>query len=1690
MTNNCGCCKGLEKMTPANIINRPGLDSISYRIGTHSTFLATMLSRLSSEEYPELRSLSTRQPYDPGIALMDAWAMIADVLTFYQERIANEGYLRTATERFSLVELARLVGYKPRPGLSASAYLAFLLEDGYKLEIPAGTKVQTLPAPGELPQFFETSERLEARSEWNILNPRLSEPQYITINNIKADIHEIYVEGRVDLKENYPLVFDFGIDDFDSSIDGVVVRRIIKSEYDPVTDRTTITLNSNKIYNISDFKLEDIKVNYIGPNSDIKSRMGLILPPPFGMPPVAHKPGNAETLSAIKLETDKLAIPTNQSSSAAKESISSMKKIPKLKRIIGFKEAVAHYGQNAPLNTITSPPSEWVINQGKKYKIEISLDIINNNLSINFIDSEDPNIKSENSAISFDKLEPLSELSFEYLFDWEHISENLNDMNKAIIFINYIKQKFGINALVPTGNSSTIAGHPTLEIKFDDNQVDLVATSNTIADSDTVILMVNGITTDEFRVLHDNSRNKLHTKISAYAQQYIKDTDNIKIFYSNIKLIFGESDFNLLFAIKILKGLIELEIKENNNLVFDKLFSSMLDLDNISGEDERKLKETLIDQLNTYWIKDAIFKLSEDATVNNITEISLKSIDDNNLLNLAFINGVLNDIKSGPEKREIDKNYIIKTVNAKIDWKKSPEDIEIKLKEILMDQLSVDWIKAAITTQNKTNIKLESFKPEISIKLTIESGSLKGLEDYSATISENDLNLIRSSIIDWDNGSDSDILTVLNDLKFSYVTWDKIERIKESDDKKILIISSKNQEIRSLTLTIDIGKGEISLAMDNQLKDFKLPIKDKKLFIFPDNPESIGEEREISTFLKENRMIITYTLPIPYVSYISNPYNSNLRITSPSPRNNITLDISRNDIQKNDLVVISRPDDYLPLYPANPQSMIKIIAQVEESSEVSNTDYGIAHRSTRLNLKNLWRWIEDLDPDSSRSQRVYQWVSKKDTSLAVLRNTSIYVDSFELKLAQKPIAENLLASSMDLEAEVYNLKRGRLMAISGKESSGSVQGELFMLKDSVHDVPRASPFEPQEKDYEYSSWGKYKVLYFRSEPFFAGYIEDKDPQKNQFYSVSKEYSDSLKYLQVEKILIDTKEKTNNEFIERGTYELMEGYKLVFDEIDEDIIKISLVKNHLTVIESNIEIKLSSSSEADHVYCYKKKVGTQKNLAIIGVHFIKVAQGIYAFDGVWQISETPTVIDDTLGESTPFTALIPVQPNSSEYLRQGLKIYGNVVKATQGETHQEILGSGDGSKAFQEIALRQQPLTYLPVPAPSGSEAALTVRVNGVRWHETEFLAEQGPADRSYIIRTDNEDKSSVLFGDGKTGARTPTGIENIAAEYRTGIGRSGNAKQGQISILASRPLGLKEVINPLPATGGADRDGPEDIRWNTPLVATSLDHLVSIQDCEDFARTFAGIGKASACQLSDGKRRFVHVTIAGADDIPISEDSDLYQNLLEAMHRYGDQDQAIKIDIYEKLLIFIAASVKILPDYKWELVEPKIRSRLLDAFSFQNRELGQDVLLSEVISIIQNVKGVEYVDIDTLDSIDGSGLSDEALDALNKRIASPSIPNHRISVDMAKPHSEHNIEKDIDLSVFANGLDDYLSLISRNFNVSIYSLKRLNPNLENSSTITAGTKLIIPKTSPAQLALLSPEVPEILMLNLRSDVND
>ncbi len=181
----CGCCAGIALETPQGEFNRPGLPAIAYRTGTWASFKSSMLARLSSADYPALAAIKTRDDDDYSIALIDAASVMLDILTFYQERLANESYLRTGTEIDSLTQLSRLIGYQPSPGVSAATQLAFTITAPTgqpanpatnAITIPAGTQVQSVPAQGQTPQTFQTSADILAKSDWNALPVQAGRP--------------------------------------------------------------------------------------------------------------------------------------------------------------------------------------------------------------------------------------------------------------------------------------------------------------------------------------------------------------------------------------------------------------------------------------------------------------------------------------------------------------------------------------------------------------------------------------------------------------------------------------------------------------------------------------------------------------------------------------------------------------------------------------------------------------------------------------------------------------------------------------------------------------------------------------------------------------------------------------------------------------------------------------------------------------------------------------------------------------------------------------------------------------------------------------------------------------------------------------------------------------------------------------------------------------------------------------------------------------------------------------------------------------------------------------------------------------------------------------------------------------------------------------------------------------------------
>jgi hypothetical protein len=623
----------------------------------------------------------------------------------------------------------------------------------------------------------------------------------------------------------------------------------------------------------------------------------------------------------------------------------------------------------------------------------------------------------------------------------------------------------------------------------------------------------------------------------------------------------------------------------------------------------------------------------------------------------------------------------------------------------------------------------------------------------------------------------------------------------------------------------------------------------------------------------------------------------------------VALDTTYDRIKPGSWAVIDRPS----LDPESESPRTVTYHQVlGAATQTMDTRTGFAAKVTVLTLDPPW--LDELN-ESQRADVL------GDTS--VLRSTVVYTQTEELELAEEPLDTDIEGNKLELAQLHDGLEVGRWIIVSGERTdipntSGVRASELVMIS-AVSQGARNLFCESFPLDFvPFSQWAYTTDANVYGDRLVVGYIAPdvladvlqimRDKFSSGPTTFNQQFCDSVQ-------------------LAPGVY--ANAYVPTQDELDGRFADFDGLLVDPETQQPFPGGQLSFNLEATEPQLYAWRVSTQ------AVH----------------------------------TILTLANNLSYKYDPETVVIYGNVVKATHGQTTGEVLGNGDASQALQKFALHQSPLTYLSAPTPSGAQSTLTVRVNEVEWHEADNLASLTARDREYVTEIDDSDRVTTIFGNGQYGARVPTGLANVKAVYRYGCGKVGNVDAQQISQLATQPLGVKSVINPQHASGGADHDTRDQARRNAPLAVMALDRLVSVRDYADFARTYAGIGKAAAARLSDGHTLLVHLTIAGKDDIPIDLNSDLYLNLVQALEQFGDPHQPLRVALRRLKMLVISAGIKVLPDYGWNSVGPAVKAAILDFYSFENRELGQSAFLSEAVAVLQAVPGVEYVDMRTFDSV-------------------------------------------------------------------------------------------------------------------------
>ena len=1414
----CGCCAGVEPSTPSTVGNPPGLPEISYRMGRHGDFLDSMRSRLSSADYPALAALGTREASDFTLAITDALASTLDILAFYTERYSQEHYLRTATERRSVIDLARLIGYRPAPGVAASTHLAFTLKSapGVVLDpitIPVGTRVQSVPGQDEQAQTFETVEAVPARAEWNAIPVQQSMARPPAFGDLS-----LWLDG-----------IDTGLD-----VGDLILIVGAEHEADPEDERWDVrvisaveTFNTRKLTRVS-------------------WKVGLGHTKPF-VPP-------------------------------AGESV----------RIYSFRKHTSVFGANAP---------DWRV-LGEEAKLGyLGVDTIS--------EAED-----EYKATEWPDFSALAPVYPERRKTNAPTSHTYNDatIEQVIAAATSAAQGAAVAAMHQAARAGTgvVAASGKLA-------QDAMAFAQHSADG------VKDVTNLAINEVASRARGLINSQAQAMVSLHEDANSTIRrMAFDSVASQIAAFRADLAQRVQPLSemGLDATEVAEN---ILVQLGAAL----------NTAAPEVILGGLETTW-NSAMAEASAQidaakASLSNNPPATGDAIADTFNAAMTLAGNTLTNLSAA-----------IQDLNPDDGSGQTPDELAGELVGKIADQLGQEF----------TVDKLAQFIDPATI-LDGASAIASNLLASGASAGAGILALLRntaasaSAVI----GGLSQQIQDIADEAHS-VTTGAVDALNPAGLLNTLRQTGEDIRLHSRDAAVSAleaaAAGDVAALVTGALtiaRNLPAPFA-------PETPEQFGQVARyfaalgvaraggtpptapaVDSMLARIESMLPTDLLVPFEA-VAAPIEAiidDADLLTNAPRNAAQLaymqiDSAVDHALKSTIIIESsgwrplvREPDTIDINPVNDKvvaddwALLAVPGLVElyrivEAGVASRAEYLLSGQTTRLKLSG------EL-PDG-RLPEEFEFAP---------RSLAVHVESVELALANEPIAAPLYGQTVALDHIVEGLLAGQPIALSGTRQRILITRRPDELAwtdgdGNTRTLSEGDSLELMEAPVKLVP-APLTLSHFTYKPSFFGFDKGLVTPTKAFLPRSTDSSVFVFYTPVA--------LSPEEFAEAvGDDDALLRLRLR----DRDGM-VGTVRLH------GDDIALEAAHEDDEVV---------REIAFI--------------------ADTSDAITHTRDRST----LQLAEATAHVYVRLGTTVNANVAPATHGETVEAILGDGNGSQANQQYTLTQAPLTYVSAATPSGRASTLEVRVNDIRWDEADTLYKAALDEHSFETMQDDDAITTVRFGDGVEGARLPGGTANVRAKYRKGLGVAGNLASGKLATLLSRPLGVSEVVNPEPATGGEDAETLDKARDNAPLTVLTLDRAVSIADYTNFSRAFAGIDKAHALWIPAGPARGVFVTIAGVEGAEVPVGSTTYSNLLTALTDYGDPLMPIRLANYTDARFHARIAVLVDDAYEEEKVLDAVNTALTGHFSFAERAFGQTVSVDEVAAVAKAVDGVIAVHVSQL----------------------------------------------------------------------------------------------------------------------------
>ncbi|MDR3577378.1 MAG: putative baseplate assembly protein [Anaerolineaceae bacterium] len=324
---------------------------------------------------------------------------------------------------------------------------------------------------------------------------------------------------------------------------------------------------------------------------------------------------------------------------------------------------------------------------------------------------------------------------------------------------------------------------------------------------------------------------------------------------------------------------------------------------------------------------------------------------------------------------------------------------------------------------------------------------------------------------------------------------------------------------------------------------------------------------------------------------------------------------------------------------------------------------------------------------------------------------------------------------------------------------------------------------------------------------------------------------------------------------------------------------------------------------------------------------------------------------------------------------------------------EILGRGNGTPG-QTFKLENTPvLARLEDENLEGQNEV----GDWIPYKEVDSFAPYGPQDQVYMLDSVSgiiQFGPSILQPDGseRQYGHFPSKGQSIRfSRYRFGGGITGNVGAKTITVLKSSIPYIARVNNRIGASGGLDPENIEAAKMRVPMVLRAHNRAVTASDFEYLAKEASpAVGRARCIQAgAEGTREgaspgSVEVLIVPA--LPVGERITV-KNLqpapavIEEVRKYLDERRLLTTNVIIDSPIYVGIAVEADVTIQRNANAERVKTQVIERLFHYTDPLvggpdgtgwpfGRDLYLSEVLTLIQSVSGVEYVQNATLFEID------------------------------------------------------------------------------------------------------------------------